>query len=92
MRRVRQQPAHHWRVWWKATRPRKAPRHIRNLSSVTLSVHLAPQDSKTVHFHLQKQFFEQIRTGAKMWEFRKSTQFWRTRISGATHAVFENGS
>lgn len=47
---------------------------------------------KTVYFQLKDAFFEQIRTGEKVWEFRAASGHWVPRLRGATHVVFSAGS
>jgi len=47
--------------------------------------------TKTVHFILIREFYDQIKNGVKDTEYRDNTPYWRARILGANRAIFHRG-
>ena len=45
-----------------------------------------------VYMGLTGKWYDQICSGAKVWEYRTASDYWKKRIAGRTHVVFSKGA
>ena len=52
----------------------------------------ACKQDKHCYIPLLRKWYDQIRKGEKQFEMRAASSYWQSRVHGATHVVFSNGS